>query len=565
MATSHQSVAAGVVVAGSPPSTAIFSRGWARFVVPSFSDCFFIVLVVWLFLWVPKGWDSLLADGDVGWHLRTGEWILDHHAVPTQDLFSFSKPGAPWFAWEWLSDVTLALLFRATGLKGIVLLAGVVIGLYSTIVLRHAFWRGANAMIALPLVLLGVGSSLMHYLARPHIFTLLFLAVGMWMLDRDRKLQTRLIWLLIPLSVLWVNMHGGFFIFLACLGLLVLGSAVEAWFQATGWAAVRRYSMLLAGCAAASLVNPYGIQLHRHVAGYLRSDWIRNTIQEFKAPTFRGEGQFQLEAILIAGLLLAGLLLRKGRITETLWIVFLAHSSLTSLRHAPLFVVVAIPLLASEISALWAGGAARMPRQSLLAIFHTLGADLGKLFRRTSIWIGATIVFVALAPLEWPADFPKTLFPTALITRNAERLQSGRLLTTDQWGDYLIYRFYPRQKVYVDGRSDFYGEQLGKEYLQLLQLSSGWQAILTRRGFDTILLPPEWPIVEMLKSSGDWRTVEATDKAILFVRQHGMAGTPATGYRPKTAFVLKKTRTEPNENLQSGRSLYIGDRSNERG
>ena len=141
MATSQQSVAAGVVVAGAPPTRAIFSRGWARFFIPSFSDCFFIVLVVWLFLWVPNGWDGLLADGDVGWHIRTGEWILDHHTVPTQDLFSFSKPGSPWFAWEWLSDVTLALLFRAAGLKGIVLLAGVVIGLYSTVVLRHAFWR----------------------------------------------------------------------------------------------------------------------------------------------------------------------------------------------------------------------------------------------------------------------------------------------------------------------------------------------------------------------------------------------------------------------------------------
>jgi hypothetical protein len=565
VATSQQPVAAGVAVAGAPPSRAIFSRGWARFVVPSFSDCFFIVLLVWLFLWIPNGWESLLADGDVGWHIRTGDWILDNHTVPTQDLFSFSKPGAPWFAWEWLSDVTFALLFRACGLKGIVLLAGVVIGLYSTIVLRHAFWRGSNAMVALPLVLLGVGSSMMHYLARPHIFTLLFLAVAMWMLDRDRKLQTRLVWLLIPLSVLWVNMHGGFFIFLACLGLLALGSAVEAWWQRTGWAAVRRYSLLFAGCAAASVVNPYGIQLHRHVAGYLSSDWIRNTIQEFKAPTFRGEGQFQFEALLIAGLLLAGLLLLKGRVSEALWIVFLAHSSLTSLRHAPLFAVVAIPLLASEISALWAGAVARLPRQSLRAIFHTLGADLGKLFRRTSVWIAATIAIVALAPLEWPADFPKTFFPAALITRNAERLQNGRVLTTDQWGDYLIFRFPPRQKVYVDGRSDFYGEQLGKEYLHLLQVASGWQAILNRRGFDTVLLPPEWPIVEVLRNSADWRIVDATDKAILFVRQHNNAAVPAAGHRPTNALVLKKTRTQPNENLQSGRSLCIGDRSNERG
>ena len=367
MATSQQSVAAGVVVAGSPTSSAVFSRGWTRLVIPSFSDCFFIVLVVWLFLWVPHGWDSLLGDADVGWHIRTGEWILDHHTVPTQDLFSYTKPNAPWFAWEWLSDVTFALLFRAAGLKAIVLLAGLVIGLYTTLVLRHAFWRGANALVALPLVLLGVGSSMMHFLARPHVFTLLFLAVAMWILDSDRKRNTRRVWLLIPLCVLWVNVHGGFFIFLACLGLLVLGSAVERWRSWTPWGEVRRYSLLLAGCGAASLINPYGIHLHQHVVEYLRSGWIRSVIQEFRAPTFRSEDQFQLELILIGGLLMAGLLLRKGRITEALWIVFLAHAALTSLRHAPLFAVVAIPLLAEEISSLWTGRVVRMPRQSLPA------------------------------------------------------------------------------------------------------------------------------------------------------------------------------------------------------
>jgi hypothetical protein len=190
--------------------------------VPSFSDCVFIALFVWLFLAGPHGWDSLLGDADIGWHIRAGEWILDNHTVPTHDLFSFSKPGAPWFAWEWLSDVIFALLFRVSGFKGVVLLAGAVIGIYSTVVLRHTFWRGANAMIALPLVLLGVGSSTVHFLARPHVFTFLFLAVAFWLIEADRRRTTRYLWLLIPLTVLWVNLHGGVFMFLACLALLVL-------------------------------------------------------------------------------------------------------------------------------------------------------------------------------------------------------------------------------------------------------------------------------------------------------------------------------------------------------
>jgi hypothetical protein len=79
-----------------------------RALAPSMSDLFFIALVSWLFIFGASGWKSLLGDGDTGWHIRTGQYILAHHAVPTQDLFSFSRPGAPWFAWEWLTDVLYA-------------------------------------------------------------------------------------------------------------------------------------------------------------------------------------------------------------------------------------------------------------------------------------------------------------------------------------------------------------------------------------------------------------------------------------------------------------------------
>ena len=97
---------------------------------------------------------------------------------------------------------------------------------------------------------------------------------------------------------------------------------------------------------AASLLNPYGVQLHVHIYDYLRADWIRNIVQEFQAPTFRSEGQLQYEGLLLAGLIAIGFLLRRGRYAEALWVLFLAHSSLISVRHAPLYAAVAAPLIA---------------------------------------------------------------------------------------------------------------------------------------------------------------------------------------------------------------------------
>ncbi len=499
-------------------------RAIARVVTPSCSDFFFIALIAWLFIWGASGWISLLGDGDTGWHIRTGQYILEHHRVPTQDLFSFSRPGAPWFAWEWLTDLTYALLFQVDGLKAIVLMAGSMIALFATVLLRYTLWRGANALVAACTTLLAVGASSMHFLARPHLFTLLLLPLCLWLVEADRREKTRWLWALIPVTALWTNLHGGFVIFLACLGLLVLGCAIEAALgRQTGerrWPEIRRYSALLAGCSLASLLNPYGVQLQVHIVEYLRDDWIKNIVQEFQAPTFRSEGQLQFELLLLAGLIASGFLLRRRLFTEALWVVFLAHASLISVRHAPLYAAVAAPLIAGEISGWWRAGVEDMKKSSVLRILYQLGVDLTPGFRRTSIWPAVLILSLAAldAPLKWPHDFPSEMFPTAMVHQHADLIASGRLLTPDQWGDYVIYKFYPRQKVYVDGRSDFYGEKLGQEYLHLLQGAYDWRAILNRNGFTVALLPVDWPLASMLKLDPSWRVVQDDTRVILFQR-----------------------------------------------
>jgi hypothetical protein len=320
--------------------------------------------------------------------------------------------------------------------------------------------------------------------------------------------------------MLWANLHGGFLVFIACLALLVMGSAAEAMLGRPRWRSVRRYAALFAACSAATIVNPYGISLHVHIVDYLRADWIQNLVQEFQAPTFRSEGQFQYEVLLVAGLVLAGLLFRKQRVTEALWLLFLAHSSLTSLRHAPLYAAVAAPLLASELSVWWKSAAAQRKKSSILNILHQLGEDLTPNFGRTSIWPAAVLVVLVFldAPIKWPRDFPSEAFPLAMVHDNAKVLQSGRLLTTDQWGDYIIYSSYPEQKVFIDGRSDFYGESLGTEYLHLLQGAYDWRDILDRWKFQVALLPVEWPLSQLLKLDPSWQVIKDDSHAILFRR-----------------------------------------------
>jgi hypothetical protein len=491
-----------------------------RLATPSLSDCFFVAVLVWLFVAGANGWKGLLMDADAGWHIRTGEFILDRHQVPHQDLFSFSKPGEPWFAWEWLSDVLLAGLFRWAGLKGVVLFAGVLIAVYSTVLLRMAFWLGSNALAAMFATLLAVGSSSIHFLARPHLFTLLLTPISVWLIAADRRRQSRWIWILIPLTALWTNLHGGFLVLLALLALLTIGTEIEHRLG-RGSGGTRRYALLFLGCSAASLVNPYGWGLHAHILSYLRSDWIRNVIVEFQSPSFRSESQMQFEALLILALVWCGLLLREKRVVEALWVVFLAQSALGSVRHAPLFAAVAGPLLAAEVSARWREWVAGSKRASFAGIVHKLGEDLKPGFRRTGMWPAVVVLVIAClnAPIQWPHDFPSEAFPVAMTSSHLELLASGRVLTTDQWGDYLIFRSYPRQRVFVDGRSDFYGPEVGGEYLRLMHGSWDWEKIAEKYRFDVMLLPVDWPLVEQVKRHRDWRIVADDGHAVLLERK----------------------------------------------
>lgn len=508
---------------------------WTRWAIPTLPDIFFVALLIWLFGVGPVGWGSLLIDGDTGWHVRTGEWILANGRVPTTDLYSFSKPGAPWFAWEWGSDVVFALIHNTWGPKGLVYFAGILIVSSIVILLRWMAWRGSLFLIALPLALMCVGVSSIHYLARPHVFTMLFLPIALWIVDADRKEPSTRLWLLIPLTAIWTNVHGGFMAWIACTGLLFGGYLIEAalaWWRresAIDLPSLRRYGLLLVGSSAATLINPYGYHLHEHIAKYLRSDFIHEVVQEFQSPSFRGEIMLQLEVLLFLGLIAAGIALTNKRPdwVAILWLAFWAHQCLQAVRHATVYVLVATPLIAAVLSEKIRVFTSELPKASVAKILTSLAEDVAARFRGLTPWPVAFLVvygFLGAPLVRWPSDFPDLKFPLGLMHQHKAFLASHRVLTSDQWADYLIYQSYPQQRVFVDGRSDFYGAEVGREYLLLMTGQDGWEKVVDKYGFEAALVPGDWTLVPQLRKSREWKLIGEDRKvksrgAYLFVRE----------------------------------------------
>jgi hypothetical protein len=486
---------------------------------PSFSDLFFCVLIFWLFVADPSGWSRLLWDGDVALHTRIGDFVLDNGHVPLRDPWSFTMPGERWIAFQWGTGVLFAALNRAWGLKGIVLLCGAIIALYHTVLLREMVRRGAHGLIAVLLVMAGCNAAMIHYHARPHLLSLLWLTLAGCVIARDREAPSARIWWLVPLMLIWVNTHSGFPVLIAVLALLAIGSALEA---APGgrYATARRYGFVTLACAAATLVNPNTYHLHAHIRQFLNNPWIMEHVSEFQSPQFRSEPAYYFLVLLFLAMAMVSQFLRRRQWTEALWTVVFGMMCFVSARHIPLFLVLVLPGVAIELSRLWRDWVSRQPRVSVAHPLDEVGGKLGAGLRPVGLAALAGLIAIVLLSdsRRWPTDLSDKYFPRQAIRSNAPELAQGRLFTTDQWADYLLWVNYPRQRVFMDGRSDFFQERVGNDYLAILEGRPGWRRLLDRWGIDRILVPPGAHLVERLSSDASWQTRYSDKEAVLLVR-----------------------------------------------
>jgi hypothetical protein len=502
--------------------------------MPTFGDLVFLMPLALLFGRM-GGIKALLGDCDTGWHIRTGEWIAAHHRVPLQDVFSYSKPGDPWFAWEWLSDVLFAWIHGHGGLQALVLFT--ILLICTVFLLLYRLVRSkSNVIIAVVLTTFAAAAASIHWLARPHLFTLLFLTLFYNALENVRAGRTRVLGVpylaAFPLAtVLWTNLHGGFFVGIILIFGYGVGEFLEVLLaeEVTGpaaWKKCRSYFLSGAACAAASLVNPYTWHLHAHMAKYLLDPWNGGHIAEFLSPNFHHPAAIFLEALLVLGGTAVYQGIRRRRFTEVVLFGMWAHAMLLAQRNIPIFAIVAAPMAAEAVQ-YWLASAGQWNvaawMRRAVAKFNQLAADAAA-FEDGTRWHVASVAGVALvAALLWApnpprlfrAEFNPSYYPARALPMLRQDAKA-RIFTNDEWGDYLIWSLYPGHQVFVDGRSDFYGDNFEASYADILNVKDGWEKTLSRFGVNTILLPPDAPLAGALKLSSRWSVAYDDGIALVF-------------------------------------------------
>ena len=503
--------------------------------MPSFQDMAVLAPVAFLFGRM-DGVKTLLSDCDTGWHIRTGQWIAAHHAVPMQDIFSFSKPGKPWFAWEWLCDVLFAVLNAVGGLQAVALLS--ILLLCATFGLLYRLTRSkSNALIAIGMTSLAMPVASIHWLARPHLFTMLFTVLFYGALESVRHGRTRIagvpyLAILPAATVLWTNLHGGFFV--GPLLVLAYGSAElltgftasEAEKRVAAMKASRGYFCSGVACLAASLLNPYTFHLHVHMVQFLRDPRNSRQILEYFSPTFHHPLAIFLEAMLGLAAIAACWHFSKGRLTEPILLVIWAHAALLAVRNMPIFAIIAAPAIASAMeewlaasrewktaewmklaAARFQGIAARVTAKEAVGRWHLVTA--------MGLALVAAVIWAPHPPKKFRAEFDPDIYPAgAVAALRADA--SAQIFTNDEWGDYLIWSLYPGNRVFVDGRIDFYGDEFEEQYVDVMNVRTGWEKTLSRFGVNTILLPPDAPLSGALKESSRWRVVYDDGVSLVF-------------------------------------------------
>lgn len=523
--------------AGTLPDSWSFapSRAYLRVLrfYPSLTDFAFAIPAFLLLVILPHGASNLLADADTGWHIRTGEWILRHRAVPTVDFFSFTKPGQAWFAWEWGWDVMAGLIHQFTGLAGLVFVNLAILCLVSALLFRLVRKICNHDVLALLTTILAMLVSMMHWLARPHLLSWVFFLLLLHVLwDAESGSPRRL--LCLPLLILvWTNVHGSFFIGVGMIAISAAGVAA-----ARGWRRSLPFWISAATCAAATFVNPYTWRVHQHIIRYLTDGALMDKIQEFQSINFHHFPAALLEIFLLPVGAIAVWCFLKRHISAGLMVLLWAHLALLAARNVPLFAFIASPFIAACLvdlvvrleqmpkwrrfaSALLGIQARLAPSERVHRVYAPSAVLLlfcGACFAAAQTHSAPESAFQA----RFPASFPSQVVPVV------QKYGPARIFTTDQWGDFFLYHFSPSVTVFVDGRSDFYGPKFLGRCHNILEARWDWEQDLLRFAADMVIVPPDTPVATVLKASPHWTLLFDDGSAVVFGRAHASGAQTAT-------------------------------------
>ena len=461
-----------------------------------------------------------LSDGDFWWHLKTGEYILKNLSIPRIDFYSFTVPGKHWVAHEWLSEVIFYFIYTRAGFNTLIFVFTVLTVLAFWIVFRrtqaHPFVKGLAVLLSVWTILPTVG-------VRPRTFTLLFAAIYLFVLHRFvRERQTRGIWWLVPLMIVWVNLHAGYLIGLVLIGVTIVGVVLDAWFAgeklASHWPQLKTLALVFVTCLLVVNLNPQGPRIFVFPFEFFFSPVQQDQIVDWLSPDFHQKEFFPL--LLLILLTIAALALSPRRVKPSELLLFLStlYATLKSNRHMAIFVLIAGPMLADYLQQwLETTRFARIFGPPQLERTRTRGRQI--VFNVILLVPLIACVIKLKSVIYSPPTQARVGVPLNAVRYLKDNGITGNTFTDPNiWGGYLIWET-PANPVYIDGRIDMYGDEFMREYLGIIHGITRWQEPFDTYGVQVAIVSPTAVLRLQLEQSPQWQQVYRDEMAVVFTRR----------------------------------------------
>lgn len=442
-----------------------------------------------------------IEDVDFWWHLRTGQWIWDHKALPAHDLYTYTISGHAWVVHEWGSELLMLGLWRLGGAALVSLFFGLVIWLGVLFVYLRSEPRRQPLLVLAVGMVVGTIAGATLWSARPQAWDFLFSALELYLLQRFLDGDRRAVYGIPPILLVWANLHAGYAIGLVFVG-VAGGCELVAFAAGRDRARLRSFWTLLATGAVSALavmINPYGPQLYRYSLNTTTTPGIQQFINEWQSPDFHNPVFWPFGLML--ALLLPALALRRPTLFEMALVVLGLVLALDAARLIAIFVATATPVLIRGYGEGWRAldlerltSRLRVPERT--PILAAVGA----------LALVAVFVNIALALSSQP-QVDRHNQPVAAADWLASHPGFGsRLFNGYGYGGYLAYRFYPQanRRVFIFGDTYLDGTALVRDYARIEFTQPGWQQTLASYDIDYVVDSRGSALVSALEQDPNW-------------------------------------------------------------
>ena len=469
------------------------------------SDYLKLAALVAVFTWplvFQSTWKSF-NDPDVWWHIRSGEWILQHHQLPHTDPFSITGANKPWVAYSWPFGVLIYEIARNwdfLGIVGYVVISWIIISALLLALLRNLgleFWRALGLTLITNIVL-------KYLLApRPGNFTIAFFLLNLLILVRARRAGRKgELWLLPLIIWLWANVHVQFPYGLFLIGVFCIEPFLNRIFRTGTESPIPSIQLwlILVVSAILTVITPYGYGSYRVLVDFVREPRQLLYISEFHSMAFDNPVHFLVLFLLIGTAMLLG----RSRKPEPLWILLLAWSAVMGFHMQRDMWVVSM-MCAAAVA------------QSYSSV------ETNRVDRR--VWLGATacvllivIGFLKLGPTNKDLrNVVAAKYPLGSVAYIHQHNLRGPIFNTFDWGGFLIYAL-PEMKVTIDGRTNVHGQDEIDRSFRTWYVWPGWDTDPLLAQANLIIGPPDVQLFQMLKNDPRWKPVFYDGVSVVFQR-----------------------------------------------